>query len=81
MRGKSSRASRKILSEPQWRLPMRSGASASELERMFLAELRTRRARLTQWLRLVELEFIHQTEEGVAKSPRRLKQRSASQVS
>jgi len=59
---------------------MQRAMAASEIERI-LAELRTRRARLKQWLRVVELEFIRQTEAGVAKPRRRLKQRRASQAS
>jgi hypothetical protein len=87
MKRKLSHVSQEIPPESLWWRPGGGAAktastySATELERVFLAELRTRRARLKQWLRLVELEFIRQTEAGVAKPRRRLKQRTASQVS
>jgi hypothetical protein len=78
MKRKSTRASQEIDPELPWWRPSRRAASGSEIERMFIAELRTRRARLKQWLRLVELEFIRQTDAVVAKPRRRLKQGSAS---
>jgi hypothetical protein len=70
------------IAKPIWTRAMRrtakaaSADSVSEMERMFLAELRTRRERLKQWLQIIKWEYPQKIETGSA--PReRLKQRRA----